>query len=429
MTVDDALLTAALALWLPDRRWFADKGRRIDRVAVHRLRELPVAGAAGVLAIVTVAFRDGSERRYQVPLGWRCDPCYRPADELIGVFDGVAVYDATADPALMTALLRELARGHIGTTYGPRLRAALAQADPPARRMTAEQSNTSVVFADEFVLKLFRTPVVGVNPELEVQLALRGNPHIAELVASIETAAEPETLGVIQEFLPDAIDGWQMVTAAFTGRDATVDTRLHALGAAVARVHAGLASALGIQPLTQSWAGAIRAGMVGRLAAVAREVPEIAAHEDALRVVFDAVGQETTGAVQRVHGDLHLGQVLWSAGRWVLIDFEGRPASPLESRRAPQSPLRDVAGMLRSIEYAAAEAGQVTAGRVASARAAFLAGYAEVSGIDPDMPMTSAYELDTALYEVGYELRNRPDRIGIPLEAVRGFAAGLRRDR
>jgi maltokinase len=424
----DSPLAPALARWLPTRRWFADKGRRIDRVTVHRLRELPVAGALGVLAIATVAFRDGSDRRYQVPLGLRRDRCRRPGEELIRVLDGVAVYDATADPALMTALLRELADGHIGTTYGPRLRTA--RVDPPARRVTGEQSNTSVVFGDEFVLKLFRTPAVGVNPELEVQRALRGNPHLAELVAGIEaeTSAGPVTLGVVQEFQPHATDGWRMVTAAFAGpanRDATLDARLHALGTAVARVHASLASAFGTQPAA---ADAIRDGMVDRLAAAAREVPEIAAHQDALRVVFDAVRQKT-GAVQRVHGDLHLGQVLWSAGRWLLIDFEGEPASPIELRRALQSPLRDVAGMLRSIDYAAAEVGPVAPSRLAAARAAFLAGYQDVSGDDPETPVTRAHELDKAIYEVRYEMRNRPDRVGIPLAAVRAFAAGHGRER
>jgi len=423
-------LATALARWLPTRRWFADKGRRIDRVTVHRLRELPVAGALGVLAIATVAFRDGSDRCYQVPLGLRRDPCYRPGEELIRVLDGVAVYDATADPALMTALLRELADGHIGATYGPRLRTA--RVDPPARRVTAEQSNTSVVFGDELILKLFRTPAVGVNPELEVQRALRGNPHLAELVAGIEaeTSAGPVTLGVVQEFQPYATDGWRLVTAAFAGagpvgRDATLDARLHALGTAVARVHASLASAFGTQPAA---ADAIRDGMVDRLAVAAREVPEIAAHEHALRVVIDA-GRQETGAVQRVHGDLHLGQVLWSAGRWLLIDFEGEPASPIELRRALRSPLRDVAGMLRSIDYAAAEVGPVALSRVAAARAAFLAGYQDVSGVDPETPVTRAHELDKAIYEVRYEMRNRPDRVGIPLAAVRAFAAGHGRER
>jgi maltokinase len=419
----DSTLAPALARWLPSRRWFADKGRRIDRVTVHPLCELPVAGALGVLAIATAVFRDGSERRYQMPLGLR--PCYRPGDDLIDELDDVAVYDATADPALMTALLRELADGHIGTTYGPRLCTALARNDLPARRVTAEQSNTSVVFGDEFILKLFRTPAVGVNPELEVQRALLGNPHLAELVAAVETetADGPVTLGVVQEFLPDAIDGWLMVTAAFANGDA-VDAQLHTLGTAVAAVHASLASALGTKPLAVSSARVIWAGMADRLAAAALEIPEIAPHEDALRVVFDAVRQDTTGGVQRVHGDLHLGQVLWSAGRWLLIDFEGEPASPAGSRRTPQSRLRDVAGMLRSIDYAAAEVGHVLPDRVAAARAAFLAGYAEVSGSDPDTPVTRAYELDKAVYEVGYELRNRPDRLGIPLAAVRAFAAG-----
>jgi maltokinase len=424
----DPRLGAALAGWLPTRRWFADKGRRIEQVRVHRIAELVAPGARGLVATATVTFRTAPDRCYQVLLGFRRGESRVPEGERVGILDGVAVYDATDDPALMVALLRAVADGRLGGPPSPEVRAALAGADLPARRPAVEQSNTSIVFGDRFVLKLFRSPGMGTNPELEVQRALSGHPHVARLVAAIEVDG-PVTLGVIQEFVPDATDGWRLATAALANPEpAGLGGRLYALGATVAHVHAGLAAAFGTRPLTPELAHAARAGMINRLEAVIGEVPALGAHRAALRRVFDDVARCTGDAFQRVHGDLHLGQALWSGGRWLLIDFEGEPGLPIEERRALRSPLRDVAGMLRSIEYAAAEVGGPSARRWADgARAAFLSGYRAVSANNPG-PLC-AYELDKALYELAYETRNRPERVGTPWRAVRAFASAAGRGR
>jgi len=171
--------------------------------------------------------------------------------------------------------------------------------------------------------------------------------------------------------------------------------------------------------------------MHARLDTVLAEVPALAADEPALRAAFDAV-RELAGplTVQQIHGDLHLGQVLRTTAGWVLIDFEGEPAATPEQRRAPRTPLRDVAAMLRSFDYAAFHllAGEDADRQLLARatewadrnRAAFCDGYAEVAG-DPreQAALLRALELDKAVYEVRYEHQNRPDWLAIPLAAIR----------
>ncbi len=205
-----------------------------------------------------------------------------------------------------------------------------------------------------------------------------------------------------------------------------------ALGEATAEVHAMLADALGVTETSPEVAREIVAGMRDRYAAAAAEVSALHDHDDAVSAIFDAAEGVNWPALQRIHGDYHLGQVLHTSdGGWVLLDFEGEPLRPLVERNQPDQWIRDIAGMLRSFDYAG---GAVEHSSDASARAwvtdtqqAFLDGYAATAGTDPrDRPsLLAAFELDKAMYEVVYEVRNRPSWVDIPLAAIERLAAGF----
>jgi maltokinase len=330
-----------------------------------------------------------------------------------------------------------------------------------SRPVGVEQSNTSLIYGQTYILKLFRKLAAGRSPDLELHRALAavGCPHIAAPLGSIEGELDsiPVTYGMLTEFLRGTADGWAMATASV--RDLLAESQLaeiapgpiesagpadvggdfaseaYRLGQAVATVHADLATALGSFPAPVGYLDELAAGMHSRLDGVLAEVPELAPHEDALRVAFEAVrGLEGPVPLQRVHGDLHLGQVLRSVTGWVLIDFEGEPMVPLAARVIPASTLRDVAGMLRSFDYAAnhqplTEADSEQCFPVALAWAtrnqdAFCDGYAQAAPDPRKQPvLLRAFELDKAVYEVGYEHANRPPWLPIPLAAITRLTA------
>jgi maltokinase len=314
----------------------------------------------------------------------------------------------------------------------------------------AEQSNTSVVYGQRYILKIFRRLQPGLSPDLELHRALHevGCEHIAAPLGWVsgELDGEPTTLALLSAFLRNAADGWAMATASV--RDLMAEANLHAhevggdfagearrLGHAVAAVHADLDRALGHWEGDHDLLAGQARAMHERLDAMLRVVPELAAYQEGLRAAFDAAGA-LAGPVrlQRIHGDLHLGQVLRTPRNWVLIDFEGEPAAPLSGRREPGSPLRDVAGMLRSFDYAAYHMllGHDDARRLAERavewsdrnRDAFCDGYAEVAE-DPreHAVLLRALELDKAVYEVGYEAAHRPDWQSIPLASIERLLA------
>jgi maltokinase len=448
-------LTAILPRWLPRQRWFAGKGRPVDGLTLVAVTELlPCAGgpAPGLLHLLVRTHQAADTDCYQLLLGVRpaLPPALAPA--LIGrpsegPLRGQAVYDAVSDPRL-TALLLERLRspGRLGTLRFLREPGATIPSGLPPRPIRTEQSNSSVIYGDTYILKLFRRVSPGLNPDLELPLALARNGCIrvpapvawfeaSGVPATAGPSSDPVTLGVLQPYLSGTADGWQLALRALANRaDFTVAAR--ALGHATAEVHTALASALPTTALRGGRLATLAAGMADRLEAAADTVPELRPYRTSLRDAFAAVielARSDHGCqVQRIHGDLHLGQVLRTAsasgrkGLWTLIDFEGEPDKPLADRRRPDPVLRDIAGILRSFDYASCQRGATDwSQRWADAnRAAYCAGYADASGTDPreHIVLLRAYETDKAIYEVLYEAHHRPAWLPIPLSAIRRLA-------
>ncbi|CRK58958.1 uncharacterized protein probably involved in trehalose biosynthesis [Alloactinosynnema sp. L-07] len=419
-----------LRAWLPTQRWFAAKGAEVADVRVDRAAML----APGLIH----ALVDADGDLYQVLLGVQDDV---PDGPVIGRIGQSYAFDATQDSDLMAVLLGLLAEGRTeaGVRWTPETELVTGLR---ARPIGVEQSNTSIVFGFHYILKLFRRPAASPNRDVELHRALHrvGSAQVADPVGVVET--DDLVLGFAQRYLADAAEGWATATASV--RDLLAEGDLHAgevggdfagessrLGAAVAQVHVDLAAALGTEVVPTDRFGRAVEAMHGRLDAVLAAVPALAEHESMLREAFDAVRALPGGVhVQQIHGDLHLGQVLRTAAGWVLIDFEGEPAAPVEERMTPRSPLRDVAGMLRSFDYAAwqllgSDDDHQRATRAAEwsdrNRASFCEGYGSVAGADPrdSAVLLRAFELDKAVYEVAYEHRNRPEWVRVPLAALR----------
>ncbi|MET8114240.1 maltokinase N-terminal cap-like domain-containing protein [Streptomyces prasinus] len=457
-----ASLDPLLRQWLPRQRWFAGKGRPVTGFTLVAATELLPPGARlGLYHLLVRAHqpdppdvsgppsssaRGGGAARpgdcYQLLIGVREALPPRLAPALIGhvgegPLAGRTVYEALHDARPAELLLEALrTRARIG---GLRFERDPGQEIRPGlvpRLMTVEQSNSSVVYGDTFVLKLLRRVVPGINPDLELPLALarqgcpRVPPPTAWLVADPDPAdsGEPHVLGVLQPFLQGATDGWDLALRELAkGEDFTAEAR--ALGRATAEVHTALARALPTVTLGHGRLRAMAAGMSERLAAAVRAVPALRPYAAGLGSAYtaldDLAAEGRAWTAQRVHGDLHLGQCLRSpAGDWSLIDFEGEPARPLAERRMPQPAVRDVAAMLRSFDYAARSADPPRPEWAEHCRAAYCSGYAEAAGADPrtDPVMLRAYETDKAVYEVLYEARHRPQWLPVPLAAVRRLA-------
>jgi maltokinase len=460
-----------LASWLPGQRWFAGKGRSFSVVEVTALGQLTERPWRSDVWLVRVRYADNdSTETYQVPLVRRPEPADQVSHVLVGEtpdpdyggrswwYD--ALHDKEVTGAWLTGIDAGRAENGLVFTRGP------ASGDLPLKATslvnTGEQSNTSLVFDDAAILKVFRRVYPGHNPDIEVHEALSrvegGARHVARLlghvsgrrVADPDAAADQFDLAMLQEFFRTASDGWEL--AKISVRDLYAEGDLHAsevggdfageaqrLGVATAEVHADLARALPTAELGSDQLAAKADEMRRRLDAALVAVPQLEPYADGLRSAFDALaGHDVPVPVQRVHGDYHLGQVLRTSHRWVVLDFEGEPVKPLSERTQPDSPVRDVAGMLRSFDYAArhllhdhpyephlsyrAEEWAVRN------RDAFCAGYADAGGPDPrtDPVLLRAYEADKAVYEAMYEARNRPSWLPIPLASLHRLTEGAR---
>jgi len=442
----------ALHDWIVGQRWFGSKSREVTQIDVAEA--IPLRGEAPVLvlALVEARFGEGTHETYQLPLGMR------PEDEgwsdgVICTADGWTVYDALADPAHGRELLHlmrsgeEVAgeQGTLGFRWAENAGAGLG-GTVDVRPVGVEQSNSSVVFGESLILKAFRRIEPGVNPELELLrfLSGRGFPHVAPLAGWYEFEGRllDATLGILQEYIADARGGWETALEALAREPDALLERLRALGTVTGEMHSVLGSEAGDpafapeEPSAESLS-LLTADVDEQIERIFVELPELPALEPIagrgqdVRERLQALSHIGAGGrVIRTHGDYHLGQTMVTDRGWAILDFEGEPARPLPERRRKRSPLRDVAGMLRSFSYATAGAQLLHGARAPEdweqrARDAFLEGYferADPSLLPPGEAAThqllAVFELEKAVYELRYELNNRPDWVAIPVAGI-----------
>jgi maltokinase len=445
----------ALHDWVVEQRWFGSKSREVTHLNVMEAVPLRTESPMLVLALIEAVFSAGTHETYQVPLGFR--PAAEGWDErVICTAEDWTVYDGLADPAFGRELLHRMRSdaevtvddGVLGFHWAPSASSDTVPTRPvDVRPVGVEQSNSSIVFSDSLILKAFRRVEPGENPELELLrfLSARGFPNIAPLAGwyDFEGRLVDATLGILQEFLAGARDGWELVLDELaTDPDALLE-RVRALGEVTGELHTVLGSEASDpafspdEPSTESLS-ILTANVDEQIERVFIELPETPATEPIL-----GRGQDVRerlqllsyigagGKVIRTHGDLHLGQTMLTPDRgWAILDFEGEPARSLPERRLKRSPLRDVAGMLRSFSYAAAGS-QILRGVTAPedwedrAREAYLEGYrsaVEPSLLPPGQQATdqllTVFELEKVVYELRYELNNRPDWVAIPVAGI-----------
>ncbi|HEU4672294.1 MAG TPA: maltose alpha-D-glucosyltransferase [Candidatus Limnocylindrales bacterium] len=522
-----ARLATVLAGWLPSRRWFRAKARRVRGVEVSDVLPLTAGPRPAAVLVVTVDYAQGEPETYLVPVAILPEADARAIDAeapdaLIARFAGgsaegdAMLVDGMRVPAVAEALLETIGRkrrirgrrgeltGHVTKAY-PRLRGR-SNEPLPAATSRAEQSNTSVVLGERLMLKLYRRVEPGISPDVEIGelLTERGYTHTPPVAGALDYRfpnGERGSAGILMEFVPNEGDEWTAAlgdVASFLERSVALPdpapavpgtvagllelateelpSEVHEqigpylataalLGTRIGELHATLArpssdSAVAPEPYSTMYARSVLQSMRGRLQANLRLLEQSLGRlpdETAIlaRRVLDGgtelerrfgriAGKPVGGQRIRVHGDLHLGQIL-STGRDVLIiDFEGEPARSIGERRLKRSALRDLAGMLRSFDYAASGS-TIPADSPAGVReedratveawarywtswvsAAFLRAYRTATAGAPFLPpsdtdwadLLEAYVLDKALYELDYELNNRPDWLAIPLEGI-----------
>jgi maltose alpha-D-glucosyltransferase / alpha-amylase len=522
-------LEALLPEYMKERRWFGGKARSVrlvevvDAIPIAESRKRPIA----YVTIVRVSYRDGEPETYMLPLGiddgelsdWILNdlPSMAVARLQTAVkTDGGLLFDAAADERFTSALLDAVVRrrrfkgmqGELAATptrASGAAKAALSDRVAPTL-IRAEQSNTSLIYGEHVILKLFRRVHEGANPDLEIGRFLTEKarfPHTPNVVGALEhrrKKGKPSTLGILFDYVPNEGDAWRYTLDALAlfleralteppGTEMAIPHRslldlaegeidpmasemmgsylasASLLGTRTAELHLALSSDaddpdFSPQPFTsmyqrslhQSWR-AITAQTFDMLRRGLRKLPP-EVQGDARRVLdlekevyarYRAMLDHRISAARiRCHGDYHLGQVLYTGKDFVVIDFEGEPARPLGERRLKRSPLRDVAGMIRSFHYAAYTAvhGDASGSAVRPEDAVsltpwarfwyiwtsvtFLKGYLETAEGAVFMPasreqlhvMLNAFLLEKAVYEMGYEMNNRPNWLVIPIHGV-----------
>ena len=435
--------------WMSRQRWYAGKGRVPELVEVSR-EEWPCTAAGDSHAdarIMVLLVRDTANNPpslYHVPLVLRSTIPRGSGRTFIGRDENDDyLFDAAHDATYTHELLARL---------------GVHRADESSRVHTGEQSNTSIIFDAgpdaALVVKLFRLVHAGENPDVVLQTALTqvGNRSVPPMLGSLSAtwvdphgshthSDEPSTghIAFAQEFVPGVRDGWPLALEA-AAADISFADDAERLGRVTAEVHTALADCLPSRDASLGDIVGFVAGWYQRLAIAMSDVPELRELRPGIEAVYDAARESPWPPLQRIHGDFHLGQVLRrQTGEWLLVDFEGEPLRPLAERARVDSPLRDVAGMLRSFDYVvgslrntgAAAGGTPVIDVVAraawarAAREAFLEGYTSSSGLDlaTHRTLLDAFELDKAVYEAMYESRNRPSWLPIPLAAVASLAA------
>ena len=500
-------LARVLTGYVTQRRWFRGKARQRKHVAVQDVITFEPA-ARYAIVLLHVEYLQGNPETYVVPVAFAEDadpvePGRTPGQVIVrlaisdsgerGAITGV-LYDALCADAFTQALLQAMIGStRLGKLHGTAFAAlqAVSPETPLAPRVASgEQSNSSVMFGDRLMLKLFRVIDEGPSAELEVgrYFAGQGYRGVPALAGTLEYDAS--TLGTLFEYVPNQGDAWQLaldsidrffdrvladpkagdapvVQGTLVERsrqplpDRVVDwigpflDRVQLLGRRTAELHLELASATDPLFAPEAYDIMHQQSVYGSamnhasrtfdlLRASKPTTPEIETVLAAEPDVEKALAKITTHRINvlrtRIHGDYHLGQVLWTGDDFRIIDFEGEPGRPLAPRRFKLSPLRDVAGMLRSLRYAAAASlrdGRLRAEDVAKLEpwarawsawvsASFLAGYLLGAKESRILPKTDAdltlmldfFLLEKCVYEIGYELNNRPDWLAIPMQGM-----------
>jgi maltose alpha-D-glucosyltransferase/alpha-amylase len=480
-----------LPSYILQRRWFQNKDEGVSGVEINAFDALPGAGEDTIFVELLVHVSDRIER-YTLPLtvAWEDTPPnpFEAPLAIARVRRGRRIgllTDAFANPALPQAMIRGLkARAVVELASGGRilcrptraLRAAHLPDEADIHWPGAEQTNSTLLVGHQAVIKLFRHLTAGTHPEGEMSRTLTergfsGSPALLGDIVRVGDDGQEYTLAVVQAFVDNQGDGWtwtlshlaRVVEEGATpfGRDeASVfdpyTSFARMLGRRLGEMHALLAQAtnnpdFAPQTTTADDAAAWRAQAHGELnhalnilqdqstldGADADLAAELVSMRGQITARLDDLAQTAEGSLQtRIHGDLHLGQVLVTAGDVQIIDFEGEPKKPLEQRRAKSSPLRDIAGLIRSFDYAAAQVARnrTNAGAEGEARAsdllqrfrieastALLAGYAEGAGdtVPPiDKNLLDLFTIEKAAYEIGYEIANRPTWLAVPLHGL-----------
>jgi maltokinase len=440
-----------LAEWLAERRWFGARTRELTQVGVIDMALIEPGPPGLLIALVEARFAAGTHETYQVPLVIGA-PGERPAGTRIaGAGAGAAAFDALAEREDPPRLLELIVAGRpVAAEEAEVLFNWCGAGAPPdgagARPVSSEQTNSSVVFGENAILKVYRRVEAGVNPELEILrfLGERGFRQIPALLGWFEYRgrAVEATLGIAQEFIADGRDGWELTLDGLAGDPDGLLEPLRALGATVGAMHTALAGDPGDpvfapEERNQESLALMTASLDEEIERVFLELPDderlgpIAHRGEELRDQLRALARMgSAGMAIRSHADLHLGQTLLADSGWTILDFEGEPARSLPERRAKHSPLRDVAGLLRSLAYAPLAARMQRGAEPPTdweprARERFLDGY--LDAIDPTLlPPTrqevdrllAVHELEKAVYELNYELNHRPDWVGIPVAGI-----------
>ena len=544
---DKGALESILPNYLRASRWFGGKGRRMLNVEIIDAIPIPQTNPLGYLTVLQVDYSDGEPERYVLPLAYaNGEQAAKILEDRVGVArlrvrgrsedeEGV-LYDALLDREFSVTLLEALVKrqsfsaelSEVTATSTRALQTVVDSEEAPLEPSIsrAEQSNTSVVYGDKYILKLFRRLEEGENPDLEIGRYLTEQRKLGQIASvygaleyrhrdttpleriwqrlrgqatSTSSLGEASTLGVLQEFVENQGDAWQYTQGTLSRYSEEVMAQEPALpdaeslktplldlleqeappqaveliglglefsrlvGQRTAEMHKTLANEqenpnFTPEPFTEFYQRSIYQAMRSQnnqvfdlLRSLLRRLPEdvlpqaqeVLLREEEINNHFRAlIARRIVTNRIRVHGNYHLGQVLYTGKDVVIIDFEGQPARPISERRLKRSPLRDVAGMLRSFSYAAytSELEQTSTGPVEGLTPlhtwasfwrqwvshAFLKSYLETAGDASFIPkdetdtriLLNAYLLEKAVYEVGYELNSRPDRVNVPLLGI-----------
>ena len=447
-----AIPTRELAEWAVAQRWFGSKSRDFGDFNVLDVVVLDAGPPLLAVMLLEARLRAGTHELYQLPIVTR-SAADAPAEGVIAHRDGAVLCDALLDPRETARLGAMMAQAAVIERGESVVRFSWDGVEPPkvggeVRVMGVEQSNSSIVLDDRFALKVFRRIEAGTNPELEMLrfLASHNFPHIAPLEGyyTYRGPVLDATLGVMQRYIPHANDGWTLAIDALSeGRGDELLGRLHDLGVVTGRMHSVLASDTEDRDFapehpSEENVALITATIDEKIERTFIEMPELEAlapisrRAEELRDRLSLLSHHSVGGrLIRCHGDYHLGQTVFGSDGWTVLDFEGEPGRPIRERRRKRSPLRDVAGMLRSFAYAALASELLLDGMPApaeweqQARERFLTGYFQEvdrqllpAGEQATHRLLSLFEMEKALYELRYELDNRPDWLPVPVAAI-----------